>query len=181
VALTTLAGIVWTMLDLRAVARGERTSRLTPFAALTLAVLVVQLFFGALVAGLRAGTVAGGGWLDGNVWPLMQGRLFPAGIDWSLGVGHALVADPYLVHFLHRWWAWLVVIVLVLMGRRLRALRQRPASVALHSAFGAQILLGIATVMSGVAIPLAVLHQLIGALLVAATAWSAHALGRHRS
>ncbi|WP_295529569.1 COX15/CtaA family protein [Novosphingobium sp. Chol11] len=178
VALTTLAGIIWTMLDLRAVSRGERASRLTPFAALALGVLVIQLFYGALVAGLRAGTVAGGGWLDGNVWPLMQGQLFPAGIDWSQGAARALLADPYLVHFIHRWWAWLVVIVLVIMGRRLRALRQRPTSIALHSAFGAQILIGIATVMSGVAIYLAVLHQLIGALLVAATAWSAHALGR---
>jgi heme a synthase len=180
VALTTLAGIVWTMLDLRAAARGERASRLTPFAGLALVVLVIQLFYGALVAGLRAGTVAGGGWLDGQVWPLMQGRFFPAGIDWTQGAGRALLADPYLVHFIHRWWAWLVVIVLVLMGRRLRVLGERPASIALHSAFGAQILMGIATVMSGVAIPLAVLHQLIGALLVAATAWSAHALGRPR-
>jgi heme a synthase len=180
VALTTLAGIIWTMLDLRAVSRGEQASRLTPFAGVALGVLVVQLFYGALVAGLRAGNVAGGGWLDGNVWPLMQGQFFPAGIDWTQGAGRALVADPYLVHFIHRWWAWLVVIVLVLMGRRLRALGERPASIALHSAFGAQILMGIATVMSGVAIPLAVLHQLLGALLVAATAWSAHALGCSR-
>ncbi len=180
VALTTLAGIIWTMLDLRAAVRGEQASRLTPFAALALGVLVIQLFYGALVAGLRAGTVAGGGWLDGNVWPLMQGRFFPAGIDWTQGAARALVSDPYLVHFIHRWWAWLVVIVLVVMGRKLRALRARPASIALHSAFGAQILLGIATVMSGVAIPLAVLHQLVGALLVAATVWGAHALGRPR-
>jgi cytochrome c oxidase assembly protein subunit 15 len=180
VALTTLGGIVWTMLDLRALARGEQPSRLTSFAGFTLIVLVIQLLYGALVAGLRAGTAAGGGWLDGNVWPLMQGSFFPAGIDWSQGAAHALLADPYLVHFIHRWWAWLVVIALVVMGRKLRAHRERPASVALHSVFGAQILIGIATVMSGVAIPLAVLHQLVGALLVAATAWSAHALGRAR-
>ena len=32
--------------------------------------------------------------------------------------------------------------------------------------------------MSGVAIPLAVLHQLVGALLVVATVWGAHVLGR---
>ena len=56
--------------------------------------------------------------------------------------------------------------------------RDRRASVAIHSAFGTQILLGIATVMTGVALWLAVLHQLVGALLVVATAWGAHAAGR---
>lgn len=177
VALTTLSGVVWTMLDLRALARGEPRARMTGFAALTLGMLLIQLFYGALVAGMRAGTAAGGE-VSLNVWPLMQGAFVPAGIDWSQGAAHALFSDPYLVHFIHRWWAWVVVVVLVIMGRKLRRAGARPVSVALHSAFGAQILLGIATVMSGVAIWIAVLHQLVGALLVATTAWSAHRLGR---
>jgi len=33
-------------------------------------------------------------------------------------------------------------------------------------------------VWSGVWLPIAVLHQLTGALLVVATTWSAHAIGR---
>lgn len=178
VALTTLAGVVWTMLDLHALARGEPRAKLTGFAALALGMLLIQLFYGALLAGMRAGTVAGGGWLDWNVWPLMQGAFFPAGIEWSLGAAHAFFSDPYLVHFIHRWWAWAVVAVLVVMGRKLRHSGARPASVAIHSAFGTQIVLGIATVMSGVTIWIAVLHQLTGALLVACTAWGAHRLGQ---
>ncbi|MFM9934813.1 MAG: COX15/CtaA family protein [Novosphingobium sp.] len=176
VALTTLAGVVWTMLDLRALARGEPRARLTGFAALALGMLLIQLFYGALLAGMRAGTAAGGG-LSLNAWPLMQGALFPAGIDWSQGLAHAFFSDPFLVHFIHRWWAWAVVAVLVVVGRKLRKAGARPASIALHSAFGTQIVLGIATVMSGVAIWIAVLHQLTGALLVATTAWCAHRLG----
>ena len=43
---------------------------------------------------------------------------------------------------------------------------------------GASSGLGIATVMSGMALWLAALHQLVGALLVAATAWAAHVAGR---
>ena len=170
-ALVTLGGIVWTALDLQALARGERRARLTGFAALALAVLLVQLFFGALTAGLRAGHVA-------NDWPTMQGSLFPEGIDWSLGPIHALLGDPYLVHFIHRWWAWVVVAVLVVMGRRLKARGARQASIAVHSVFGTQVILGIFTVWSGIALWLAVAHQLTGALLVAATTWGAHALGR---
>lgn len=173
VALVTLGGLVWTALDLRGLARGERRARLTGFGALALIVLVIQLFFGALVAGLRAGYIA-------NDWPLMNDRFVPAGIDWSLGAGHALLNDPFLIHFVHRWWAWVVVAVLIVMGRRLRRLGERQASIAVHSAFGAQILLGIATVMTGVSLWIAVLHQLVGALLLAAATWGAHAMGRRK-
>jgi len=41
-----------------------------------------------------------------------------------------------------------------------------------------QILLGIATGMTGVELWLAVAHQVVGALLVAAFVWGAHVLGR---
>ena len=177
VALTTLAGLVWTALDMHALARGERGARLTRFGAPALAVLVLQLFYGALMAGLRAGHVAAGPWFDWSNWPLMQGRFVPVGIDWSQGTAHAFLSDPYLVHFVHRWWAVAVVVMLTLMGRRLRRAKLRPVSIALHSAFGSQFLLGVATVMSGISLWIAVLHQLGGAILVAVTTWGAHALG----
>ena len=170
VALITLSALVWTALDLRALARGEGASRLTRFSAAVLAMLAIQLIYGALMAGLRAGHVAAD-------WPLMQGKLFPAGIDLSDGLGHALISDPFLVHFIHRWWGWFVAAALVVMARRLRRGGMRGASRSIHIAFGTQLLLGIATVMSGVALWLAVLHQLTGALLLAATVWGAHGLG----
>ena len=179
-ALTTLAVLVWTALDLRAHARGEGKARLTGLGALALGALALQLVYGALLAGLRAGPVAGGGWFNWQAWPLMQGNLVPAGIDWSGGALHALFYDPFLIHFVHRWWAWVVVAVLVGLARRLRS-THRAASVALHSAFGTQVLLGIATVMSGVTLWIAALHQLTGALLLVAATWCAHLLGRRKS
>ena len=69
------------------------------------------------------------------------------------------------------------VALLVVLARKLRPLERR-ASVAIHAAFGTQILLGIATVWSGMAIWLAALHQLTGALLLSATIWGSHILGR---
>ncbi|MDE8651739.1 COX15/CtaA family protein [Novosphingobium album (ex Liu et al. 2023)] len=180
VALTTLGGLVWTALDLKALGRREAPSRLTGFGAAALAVVAVQLFLGALVAGLRAGYVSGAGWFSLDAWPLMQGRFLPEGIDWSQGTAHALFSDPYLTHFLHRWWAWVVVIALVMMGRRLRAKHRREVSVALHSAFGLQIVLGVLTVWSGVSLWIAAAHQLVGALVLVATVWGAHALGARK-
>ena len=180
VALVTIAAITWTALDLRALARGEPRARLTGWGALALGVLGLQLVLGALVAGLRAGYVAGSGWFNWDAWPLMQGRLLPDGIDWALGGLHALLNDPYLVHFAHRWWAWVVVAVLVVLARLIRR-QHRAASIAIHSAFGTQILLGVATVWSGMELWLAVGHQLTGALTLAATTWGVHALGRARA
>lgn len=175
-ALLTLALLIWTALDLRRHARGLAPARPTPLGLLALGALALQMVYGALVAGLRAGPVSGGGWRNWDAWPLMQGRLVPAGIDWGQGAIHALTGDPYLVHFLHRWWAWVVVAVLIAVARALRPLNRR-VSVAIHSAFGTQILLGIATVWSGTAIWLAALHQLTGAILLAATLWGVHVLG----
>ncbi|EGD60546.1 cytochrome oxidase assembly [Novosphingobium nitrogenifigens DSM 19370] len=178
VALTTLAGVVWTALDLVGNARGARPARLRPFAALTLGALAFQLMFGAWLAGLRAGVVAGSGWFSLDAWPLMQGSFWPEGIDWAKGALYAASHDPFLVHFIHRWWAWIVVALMVVLARQVRASGHRPASIALHSVFGPQVLLGIATVWSGGWLPIAVLHQLTGALLVVATTWAAHAVGR---
>lgn len=172
-ALFTLSVLVWTIQDLRGLARNRATrpARLTLLGAATGAMLALQLFYGALMAGLRAGHVT-------NQWPLMNGRFFPGTTETGDGLGHVLIADPAIVHFIHRWLAWGVLVLLVLMARRLRRRQRRVSGIVIHIAVGSQILLGIATVMSGVALWLAVLHQLVGALLVAATANGAHGLGR---
>jgi cytochrome c oxidase assembly protein subunit 15 len=137
----------------------------------TLAILFSQLMLGAWVAGFRAGYVS-------NSWPDMNGHFIPDGIDWSKGLGFAAAHDLYLLHFMHRWWAWVVVIALVAFARKVKKVEgARAASIAIHSAFGTQIILGILTVLSGIAIWLAVLHQATGALLLAFTVWGAHELG----
>jgi cytochrome c oxidase assembly protein subunit 15 len=172
-ALFLFAALIWTALDLRNT--DSRRARLTGWGAFALAVLFLQLMLGAWVAGFRAGYVS-------NTWPDMNGSFVPQGIDWSKGAGFALTHDPFLLQFVHRWSAWVVVAVLVLFARQFRKLPGgRPASIAVHTAFGTQIVLGILTILSGVALWLAVLHQATGALLVAAATWGAHVLGSRRS
>jgi heme a synthase len=161
-ALFILGLLVWTALGLR---RGP--AKLTLPVAGLLLVLAIQILFGAWTAGLNAGLAA-------NDWPLMNGRFFPE-VPVTLAT---LTHDPFLIHWLHRWWAWVTVGALVILARRAKRAGDRPASIALHSAFGTQIILGIATVMTEVNIVLAVLHQAVGALVVASAAWAAHAAGR---
>jgi cytochrome c oxidase assembly protein subunit 15 len=171
-ALFIMAALLWTALDLRQLAKTseDRPTRLNRASLITGTILLVQLLLGAWVAGLNAGYVA-------NDWPLMQGRLVPEGIDWERGAAYAFTHDPYLLHFLHRWWAWILVAALVVFARKVKPV-DRSAAKAVHIAFGTQILLGIATVMSGMNIVLAVLHQAVGALVVASVAWGANSVGR---
>ncbi|MGE4409904.1 MAG: COX15/CtaA family protein, partial [Sphingobium sp.] len=89
-------------------------------------------------------------------------------------------SDPYLIHFFHRWWAWVTAAMLILLARRAKRSGHRKASVALQALVGTQIVLGISTVMSGIALPLAVAHQGVGALVVVATTWAAHSIGRDK-
>jgi len=173
-ALVIMGALIWVALDLRRLARtgDDRPARLTGLSVAVLAVLALQVLLGAWVAGLNAGQVS-------NTWPLMEGRFFPLGVDWSHGILWAAANDPFLVHFLHRWWAWAVVVALVVLARQVRR-PVRAASIAIHSAFGTQILLGIATVIEGVPLLLAALHQAVGALVVATAVWGAHVEGSVR-
>lgn len=170
-ALVILGGLVWTALDMRALETSPvRSARLTPFGILVLAILFLELLLGAFTAGLNAGYVS-------NTWPLMYGHWIPNNIIWSAALLETWSHHPILIHFLHRWWAWVVVAILVVLARRISK-QNRIASIALHCAFGTQVLLGISTVLTGVNFSLAVLHQAVAALVVASTVWCIHLLGR---
>jgi cytochrome c oxidase assembly protein subunit 15 len=105
----------------------------------------------------------------------MNGRFFPeVSPDWPWNMAN----DPFLVQWEHRWWAWVAVAALVVLARLARRAGDRRASIALHTAFGTQIILGIATLMTGVALTVAVLHQAVAALVVASATWCAHAAGQ---
>ncbi len=171
-AFFTLAGLVWTALDLLQHAHGPqaRPARLSPFTIAIALVFFVQLLLGAWVAGLNAGHAS-------NTWPLMYGQLVP-GIDWSRGFLWVLTHDPFWLHFAHRWWAFAALAALVVLAVRAKRGGAVAASRAVHVTLGIQMVLGIATVVSGVSLWLAVAHQGMGALLTVSCAWAMHSLGR---
>ena len=164
-ALFLLAGLVWTARDLRS----GGIAKLTAPSAIVAAMLVIQLLLGAWVAGLNAGHAA-------YDWPLMNGKLVPE-VSFSNGFFATLTNDPFLLHWMHRWWAWIAVAALVYLARRVRK-TDRTASIAVHSAFGVMVILGITTVLTEVELWVAAAHQLNGALLVASVAWAMHSDGK---
>jgi cytochrome c oxidase assembly protein subunit 15 len=106
-----------------------------------------------------------------DTWPLMAGALVPPGIAETLS---DLVNDPVTVHFLHRSLAWAVALFALHVAAKLWRAGAGPVALALGAAVVVQFALGVATVLSGVAIPLGVAHQAGGAVLVMATTVAAH-------
>lgn len=177
VALLTLGGLVWTALDLRAMARNRaaRPARLTGGAALAIFVVATQIVWGAFTAGLDAGYAF-------SSWPLMGETLFPAGGWQAAGsVAHNLADNPIVVQFVHRWLAFVAAAVVLWLGWRARAAGAPGLAMLLAVLVTAQIALGVATLLTGVQIAVAVAHQGNAALLIAAIAAAAHGLGSRRA
>jgi cytochrome c oxidase assembly protein subunit 15 len=165
-ALFIFGWTLWTALDLRvegAVPRRVPTLGLWAFAALAL-----QLLFGAYVAGLDAGYAF-------NTWPLMGDELYPSAAPWLEPLARNFVDNPITVQFIHRWWAFVVLAVAIVLARNVRKV-SRKHSALLHSAVGVQILLGIGTLLSGMSLHVAVAHQATAVLVVASFVAAVHRL-----
>jgi len=91
-----------------------------------------------------------------------------------------LVDNPIVVQFVHRWLAFAVAAAVFLLAAKAWRHRLLLWGYALVAIVCAQILLGIATLISGVDIVIAVTHQATAVLLLGATVWVAHALGEAR-
>lgn len=170
-ALTILAGIVWTARDLRALSRSPlaRPARLAAGAAAALLLLFVQITWGAFTAGLDAGYAF-------SSWPLMGDALFPAGVPMLTPAVSNLVDNPIVVQFIHRWLAFAAAAGLLWLAWRARLAGHGPVAAAVAVLIALQIALGIATLLSGVEIVVAVAHQANAALLLIASVVAAHGI-----
>ncbi len=174
-ALLILALLVWTARDMWLIAVSPLASpvrtRLSWAVGLALGALGLQLIWGAFTAGLNAGYAFAS-------WPLMGDELFPAAtLMTSSGLGSwlgNLVDNPVVVQFIHRWWALVAGAAMLWLALRVRAMAHPAAAHVLLAIVVLQIGLGIATLLSGVALWIAVTHQAVGALLVAWASWCAH-------
>jgi cytochrome c oxidase assembly protein subunit 15 len=168
-ALFIFALLIWTALDLRN--PGSWPARLPVSGAWAFSLLGLQLMFGAYVAGLDAGYAF-------NTWPKMGDEWFPPGAPMLQPFIVNLVDNPVVVQFVHRWLA--LPVALAASALAVLAWRRRffAPALAVTVAVTVQILLGIATLLSGVELWIAVAHQAMAALLLAAFVMAAHTLGR---
>ena len=145
---------------------GEGTPRTTALwrraGEIVIALVALTILAGGFVAGTRAG-------LTYNTFPLMDGRLVPAGYDRLHPFYLNWFENIAAVQFNHRLLAvTTAAAVLLLWAAGLRSRLARPARMALHALLAvavAQVGLGISTLLLVVPIPLAAAHQ-AGAVLV---------------
>lgn len=78
--------------------------------------LVVQLIYGAFMAGLKAASSA-------PTWPTINGEYFPSNLGRWAGKTHSLISslvnDPITIHFIHRNLAYLILILVIIWTFRM--------------------------------------------------------------
>ncbi len=148
--------------------------RVPPLAAVAVAAVLAMALTGAMVAGTRAG-------LSYNTFPLMDGEIFPVQALQMQPMYRNFLANPAMIQFVHRAMACCLALLLPALWWRARF---RPARDGARAAAGwmlaalvLQLGLGIATLLSMVALPLAIAHQAGAVLLFAATLRTAQQLG----
>ncbi len=157
-ALLIFAGIVWTLRRLKDKPALVASPRLKITALALLVLTFVQLYLGALVAGLRAGKVY-------NTWPDIDGALIPAAarLFFEQPWWRNLFDNALMVQFEHRMTAYALLALAVLHA--LDAIRSRAAAAVVNGAcwlaaiIALQATLGILTLLNQVPIDLALAHQ----------------------
>jgi cytochrome c oxidase assembly protein subunit 15 len=158
-ALLIFAGIVWTVRRLAERPPIAVPARLRFTSALLLVVTFVQIYFGALVAGLRAGRAY-------NTWPQIDGAFIPSAerLWFETPWWRNMFDNVLTVQFEHRMTAYALFALAALHA--FDAVRSRAGLAAsgalwLLAAVSVQAVLGILTLLNQVPIDLALSHQAV--------------------
>ncbi len=178
-ALMLLAACLWLAFGYLWPTQGQRApAKLRRLSALFFAALCLQITAGGLTAGLKAGYIS-------DTFPLMFGSLIPDGL-WAMSPTLInLLDNPALVHFQHRWFAFCVLalaVLLALYGRNAPlndGLRQSTRLLLIVAL--AQVGLGIATVLGGMPLFIASLHQAVAVVLFGISLFICHRAYAFRS
>ena len=175
IAVLIFSALWWLILARTTAKRISVPRRLTATATALIVLTLIQTFLGGLVAGSRAG------W-SYNTWPLMDGWLWPSGM---------LVMQPWwanfaentgTVQFVHRTAAY--ALLALAFWHMIDCRRTSPGVVGQSALIAAHLLLlqaviGIATVLTVVWMPVALLHQAGIIVVMAGLLW--HRVGLIRA
>jgi heme a synthase len=156
-ALTLLALALWTALGhkfgFHDSSRNAKWSPASKLTAWSMTLLILQISYGGMTAGLKAGHVS-------DTWPLMFGKLIPPNLfnSWI-----NLFETPQTIVFIHRWLAWLGLIAVPVVYYLIKK-QNYPRDIQkglqwLMGVVALQIILGVLTILSYVNIVIALVHQ----------------------
>jgi cytochrome c oxidase assembly protein subunit 15 len=142
-----------------------------------LVLVLLQIYLGALVAGLRAGYIY-------NTWPLIDGAFIPdaSQLFFATPPWRNFFENVLTVQFDHRMLAYAIFVSALLhaldVARTVKAGSARTGAFVLFVAVVLQVALGIAVLLLVVPLPLALLHQAMAMLILTAATWHAANLAR---
>ena len=167
-AFITFGYIWWLVLDIIAPRAFNKitSGRVRSFASIILGVVLVQIVYGAFVAGLKAGLVY-------NTWPMMGDEWVAEGTTAMKPLWVNFVEGLAGIQFIHRYIAYLVVGLIIYVWFKYRTeektvLQKRAINFLLGMVL-LQFTLGVLTLVYAVPLVLGVLHQ-IGAFFLFASA-----------
>lgn len=172
-AFITFAYTLWVALDIWYPNKKEVHKKLRNLIRWGLSLLLLQIVWGAFVAGLDAG-------LTHNHWPLMNDGML---IHDSVTIEQSPVWKNFVegksgVQFVHRYLAYVVVGIIALIGFRARKLKldvqQRTGINLLVGLVLLQFILGVFTLILRVPVWLGVAHQIAAFFLLTAMTFTLH-------
>lgn len=172
-AFITFAYTLWVALDLWFPKKKEIDKTLRNLIRIGMGVLILQIIWGAFVAGLDAG------WIH-NHWPLMNdGKLIHETVTIELTpVWKNFVEGKSGVQFVHRYMAYVVVLLIGLIWYKTRksvaTIPQKKGVHILVALVLVQFILGVFTLILQVPVVLGVLHQIVAFFLLAAMTFTLH-------
>ncbi|APY09696.1 heme A synthase [Winogradskyella sp. J14-2] len=172
-AFLTFAYTFWVALDLIFPSKKAIDTKLRNFIRLGLVVLIIQIIYGAFVAGLDAG------WIH-NHWPFMnEGKLMHETVYTELNPTYLnFIEGKSGVQFMHRTLAYVVVIfILTIWYKATRNDLSKWQTKGVNSLLivvGIQFLLGVLTLLLAVPVWLGVLHQVVAFILLSCMVFTLH-------
>ena len=152
-ALFIMCLIFWFILDLFITKKFTiKISKLLLFFILLL--IVLQVVLGAFLSGLDGGLIY-------NSWPDMNGDFFPNDVNMNDYLSSQLFYNPSIIQFFHRFTAYILLFFIMLLNYIFIKKGLNLTNILLFDfAILLQVFLGIITLISGVEIKYASLHQL---------------------
>ena len=119
-----------------------------------LKLIILQIILGAFLSGLDGGLIY-------NSWPDMNGSFFPNDVELEGIVNTELFSNASIIQFLHRFTAYLLLFFIVILNYFFIKNKLNIKNIIFFDiAILVQVFLGIVTLLSGVEIKYASLHQL---------------------
>ena len=163
-AFIILSIVFWKFLKLTKIQVNQISFKLH-FIKFFLFLLFIQLIIGAFVSGMDAGSVY-------NSWPLMGSSYFPDDSKFIEFLNVNVFDNPSIVQFIHRNLAYLIlgiyIYILFYVIKDCNEIFRKPMFIIGISLF-LQVVLGVLTLLSGVKIFYASLHQINSILIILST------------